>query len=294
MSINVSIRRASLLSIIMLAGSLGSCSPEKGPAPRAAGPSKVPSGDREAASPSVSEGRSTARQFRRTQRPASSAPPQTTARLVRHSGRSDGKLDYIVVEPVAGDPAQTMVVALHGWGDTPDGFALLPEELDLRQRTIVVRGPLSTGRKGLGWFPRRGWSEAHLASAVADVIELLGRLKRTYPEAPKPVLLGFSQGGMLALEVLARDPGCCRAFVALSAYRLGKAPWVSTQAGLPVFLSAGRGDRVVPPEKTRAVADGLTSRGADVTFAEFDGGHRIPKALRSTLRAFLKGLAPMP
>ena len=87
-------------------------------------------------------------------RPRSVTPPARLARLSRHSGSVNGPIEYIVVEPSRAPENTPIVVALHGWGDNPERFASLAEELDLPVRTIVARGRLAGSRSGRSWFPR--------------------------------------------------------------------------------------------------------------------------------------------
>lgn len=47
-----------------------------------------------------------------------------------------------------------------------------------------------------------------------------------------------------------------------------------------IFISHGAHDRILPIDRCgRRIASGLKTRGYDVTFREFDGGHEIPAGI---------------
>lgn len=226
----------------------------------------------------------------------SAAPPPTNRknRLIRHSGSVTGPIEYLVVEPAPAPEALPLVVALHGWGDQAESFAALAEDLDLPVRTVVARGRQQGGRRGRGWFPRPDPTKEDLAAATGDLAKLLSQLRVTYPNSPKPILYGFSQGGMLALELLARDPSCCRAVAALSARLIGNDVKRAGTNATELLLTMGKRDQVVPAAATRSTGDLMRSMGHRVQYFEFDGRHRIPADARAKLRAFLKGVLASP
>ena len=87
-----------------------------------------------------------------------------------------------------------MLVALHGNGDTTNNFyehAL--DEFSVPARIILLEGPISHG-SGSAW----PWTRDELTrygNAISEVTDLLAV---KYPTKGKPVLLGFSGGGMMA------------------------------------------------------------------------------------------------
>jgi len=215
-------------------------------------------------------------------------PPTREQKLIRHSGRVDGPIEYIVVEPPDAEPETPLVVALHGWGDSPERFARLAEDLDLRVRTIVARGRQTGPRRGRAWFPRGNVASAELERATEDLATLLKQLGKRYPKAPAPLIYGFSQGGMLALELLGSNPTCCSGVAALSArfVRAAERPLVSGKTA--VFLSAGNKDEVVSLGDTKAAKKRLEDAGHTVELVTFDGRHTVPSVARLALRTYIE------
>ncbi len=211
---------------------------------------------------------------------------------MRHSGSLKGPIEYAVVEPADAKPDTPLVIALHGRGDKTDNFSSVAETLGLRVRSIVARGPVPWGR-----FNARQWwnmsaqdKAAALAQAVDRLDALLVQLKVTYPKAGKPVVYGFSQGGMLALQALARRPGRFKAVAALSASlpsTEGNAKPTKEQAAVPVMLTVGTRDRVIPAQRTAAAAAALMTLGYAPKTVSFKGGHTIGRAAMDALREFV-------
>ena len=120
-------------------------------------------------------------------------------------------------EVVTGDIGEKsnlpIVVVLHGLGGTPQNLAKLFRRWDTPARVLLPFAPHPYGQ-GASWFPR-----AHpvrhtspdivtddLSKATALVNAFLDAIKNAYPMAGKPVITGYSQGGMLAYAVAVRYP----------------------------------------------------------------------------------------
>jgi phospholipase/carboxylesterase len=136
-----------------------------------------------------------------------------------------------------------------------------------------------------------------LASArrrLQGAIETL--LAGTTGLGPERVVLGgFSQGGMLATDLALHWEQRPAALVALSSVPVTAETWrklAPRRAGLPVILSHGRQDPVLPYSEGEALRDLLTTAGLSVDFIPFDGPHTVhPDALDRVAR-LLGGLLP--
>lgn len=218
--------------------------------------------------------------------------------LTRHSGSLVGPIEYMVVEPANASPTTPIVIALHGRGDKAENFARVAEQLGQRVRTLVARGPVTWGRfNGRQWWNmNRTDADVALADAVDQLATMVGQVAKKYPQAGKPVVYGFSQGGMLALQTLARRPGLFKAVAALSAKLPkddGNARPTAPQR-IPVLVAAGKNDRMVPVAQTRAATKALEALGYGVEVLEFEGGHTISKPVTAALKAFIAKHGPVP
>jgi len=109
-------------------------------------------------------------------------------------------------------------------------------------------------------------------------------------EAHPFVLGGFSQGAMVACEVAFASHEPLAALVILSGTPLDRAGWrprMATRKGMPVFMSHGRADNILPFDLAERLRADLVAAGVDVTFVPFDGGHEIPEVVVTALGEFL-------
>jgi len=211
-----------------------------------------------------------------------------------------------------------LVVLLHGFGAPGDDLVPLAPELALPPavRLLFPAAPLALAE---GFMEARAWwlidwerreralaagrmldlSEEEpdgLAEARARVIALLDAAAADLGAAPGATVLGgFSQGAMLACDVALTEPIPLAGLVLLSPTLVARARWAErapSRAGLPVFMSHGRRDPVLPFPMAERLRDLLIGAGLAVGWHPFDGGHGIDPALLGPLRRFLLGAAP--
>jgi predicted esterase len=163
-----------------------------------------------------------------------------------------------------------MLIALHGNGDTAKNFyETALDDISVPARIILLKGPISYGG-GRAW----PWSDADFAQygkAVSQASELMAD---KYPTAGKPMLLGFSGGGMMAYYQAVNHGDTYSYIVAVSGQlpeaRLGDEP---TRPGAEVHAFHGKSDNVVALGGGKAAASLLQAKGVHVTLTEFAGGH---------------------
>ena len=174
-------------------------------------------------------------------------------------------------EPVAAKVLQTggasegdtlpLVIALHGRGGDPGSMASVLARLDVPARVVVPRAPLRSG-KGWAWFrPRaRAADQERFGDAVRtagdDLAALVEGVVAEHPTCGGVTVVGFSQGGMVALAYAGAHPETVDQVVAIAA-------WVpealQPDASVRVTLLHGEDDRRVPYRWARG--DGPAPRG---------------------------------
>jgi phospholipase/carboxylesterase len=178
--------------------------------------------------------------------------------IVKYSGNS-GRNDKL-----------PMLVALHGNGDTPNNFYNTTlNQLNSPARIVLLKGPIPHG-SGSAW----PWSAADFSrygKAINEAVELLA-LK--YLTIQKPILLGFSGGGMVAYYQAVKH-GNSYSYVfpvsgQLSNDLLGEKLF---RQGAKVFAFHGKNDSVVSLGGGRKAVNILQENGVEVEYVEFDGGH---------------------
>ena len=195
----------------------------------------------------------------------------------------------------------TTVVMLHGFGASADDLVALARTLyHPRTRYIVPAGPIELSNGGRAWWPMLGharYDEDQVLVAPSEKLELareavralLAKLrKRLAPDAL--VLLGFSQGAMLALDVaLAPNSGVARVAVLSGALLADVVSELSNgKRGTPnVFVSHGRQDPILKFQGAQHLVKVLKEHDLSVRFRAFDGGHEIPEEITADLKAFV-------
>jgi phospholipase/carboxylesterase len=188
------------------------------------------------------------------------------------------------------------VVALHGLGDKPEDFIHALDGLPGPVRVVAVQAPEPWGDDGRAWWTRRvssgDWDAlAGDVAAAADALQpLLEQLNGDESVCGRPVVTGFSQGGMLSFAIAGRHPENIAGAVPVSGMILegvATSPWAPTRA------LHGDADTVVPFAATREAVDTLSAAGEDVTLQAFVGvQHRIPSPVRQAWFRELQALLP--
>jgi phospholipase/carboxylesterase len=197
------------------------------------------------------------------------------------------------------DAAATCVL-LHGFGAPGDDLLGLAGMLDGPIRFAVPAAPLELG--GLYGDSRAWWLidlmrlEDELRRGVArdrrdevpdglpearrQVMAFVDELSERFSiGADQLVLGGFSQGAMLALDVALHRDKPPAALMLMSGTLIAESVWQARMeqlTGVPVMLSHGRRDGLLPFSVAEILRDRLVAAGAEVDWVPFMGAHEIP------------------
>ncbi len=179
------------------------------------------------------------------------------------------------------------VIALHGRGSDAERFAGFVRRLAPGARIISLQAPAAMD-PGFTWLqlrvaePDQEKLTADIRSALQGLRPRLAELRHEPGGCGRPILLGYSQGGVLTLALAAERLGTVAAFVALSGAlpRGYPIPVKKGEASAPVFSFHARQDPLVPVEATRMALRALEVAGVPVTAVELEGGHDPTPQLR--------------
>jgi len=135
---------------------------------------------------------------------------------------------------------------------------------------------------------------AGLTEARGQVQALLAALQAEHQVTPdKLVLGGFSQGAMLATDVVLREAVLPAGLVILSGSLICADDWTPRfvrLSGLPVLQSHGRQDPILSYVLAETLRDKLQAAGAKLQFYPFNGGHGIPGGAVEALAQLMNGV----
>ena len=204
----------------------------------------------------------------------------------------------LVIARPAGQ-AQQLVLLFHGYGADEGDLEPLGRSLaaEFPQACVVsLRSPepCAAGR-GYQWFELQGITEANRAERVARAMPgFLDAIRHWQRETGTTVaqtaLVGFSQGGIMALEST-RDREAPAGRVAGIGARFALLP-TRASAGTTLHLLHGKRDPVMPYALTVETAEHLVRLGADVTadvlpFVGHEAGPEVARCLLQRLRTYV-------
>jgi phospholipase/carboxylesterase len=196
--------------------------------------------------------------------------------------------------------AQQLMLLFHGVGSTaldlvPLGRVLEAEFPDAFIVSVAAPAPSETGG-GRQWFSVRGIGEENrperVAAALPAFIETVARWQRAAGVGTDAVaLIGFSQGGIMALESTRDQPAIAGRVVSIAG-RFALLP-TEPNPGTTLHMFHGKLDPVIPYGYTVEAAQHLVNIGADVTADVIPHvGHQINDELAELMIERLRGHLP--
>ncbi|TVR87481.1 MAG: hypothetical protein EA428_13090 [Spirochaetaceae bacterium] len=219
-------------------------------------------------------------------------------------------LDYR--EHAPGEAQSGTVIMLHGFGANAADLYSLHGVVDpaSQHRWVFPEAPYRSLMLGGGqaWFPRdednimnamsgeyfkdmSNMDPDDLRQSAAEILELAAALELDWS---RTILAGFSQGAMVATECVVGSGTRPAGLALFSGVVVAADRWRSSvadrAAGLPVYHSHGEYDPILSFEAGTALAQFLSTAGADLRSTTFPGGHTIPEAAVEGFTGFVQEL----
>jgi len=186
-----------------------------------------------------------------------------------------------------------LLLILHGYGSHEGDLFSLAPHLPLEPVIAALRAPIPAG-DGWSWFPITDPNAAAevVDSAVNDAATAVLAWLDNLAEPPASVgLLGFSQGGAMALQLMRRAPDRFAFAVQLSGF---VSPGASTgderlaERRPPVFWGRGTADPVIPGVAVDRTQAWLPAHST-LTERIYEGmGHSVSQAELADIVSFLR------
>lgn len=225
-------------------------------------------------------------------------PWQTRLRVLRKGG--NGPPNFVLLHGY-GSAAEHWLPYTQTIPFPPIGQFLFPQAPEMVVRTDGILNGRAWWDLDLAAHRRPGKPGVDLTQEDPRGLERAAQLVRRAMDregntgAHPFVLGGFSQGAVVACEVAFSSDEPLSALVILSGTPIDRAGWRSGMAKrkrLPIFMSHGRADSILPFDLAERLHEELVAAGLAVTFVAFDGGHAIPEEVVTALGAFLARVGP--
>lgn len=193
-------------------------------------------------------------------------------------------LDCQVHRGPAGAP---VLIALHGRGATSEDLVPLGELVAPGFSWVFPDAPRPWPEDapacGLCWYESGPDRAAGIAESRARLTATIAAARTALASGPV-VLLGFSQGALMALDTGLREPSPASLLIALSGYLHED---VGSPASPRTLIAHGTHDDVVPVQRGREAAERLQRRGVPVSYVELPIGHEVPASIVRRVAAFI-------
>ncbi len=197
------------------------------------------------------------------------------------------------VQPPSDPNSRRVMLMLHGWTGNETVMSIFGRGVSTAYWLISPRGPVEASSGGFGWLPvesgnRTGFQEY---AEVTDLLDLQVRHWLNYLNiaTEKIDLMGFSQGGAMALSYLIRHPkriaraACLAGFLPADAEEFLRA---DSLRGKSILIAHGTLDETVPIHLAERTTVQLRSAGAEVAFCREDVGHKLGPDCYKRLESF--------
>lgn len=217
------------------------------------------------------------------------------------------ELIHTLYQPAGNGPFPT-ILTLHGRGANAfDLLGLAPYLCSGKFLMLCPQGPLEMpiGPEAVGyaWYPMSMGGPPDVEAILSSRKKLqtfLDECLRTYRiDEKKLVVLGFSQGGVMAYSLALADPGRFAGLAVLSSWLpkelVPRLNVTDTVQSLPTLVQHGTQDPMIEVARARSSVEALRQLKMPVTFREYEMGHEIRPHSLADLSAWLeeKVLAPI-
>lgn len=216
-------------------------------------------------------------------------------------------LIHTIYEPSGVGPYPT-ILTLHGRGaNALDLLGLAPYLCNGKFLMICPQGPLETpigpDAFGYAWYPMSMGGPPDIGAILSSrkmLQQFLDTCLQRYPiDAKKLVVLGFSQGGVMAYSLALSSPERFAGLAVLSSWLpkelIAKLSIKEGVQSLPTVMQHGSQDQMIEVQRARDSVEQLRALRVPLTYREYDMGHEITPRGLSELSAWLeeKVLSPI-
>ncbi len=187
-------------------------------------------------------------------------------------------LDYELI-PASEENSRRLFIMLHGLGDSLEGYRWFPEAMDLPWMNYLLVNAPDEYYGGLSWFEFPGNLVPGVERSRKLLFELLDAQREHGFPTEQTVLGGFSQGGLMSIDVGLRYPRLFAGIVGISGWVCQPGKLVAELSPVArqqrLLITHGTKDPLLPFAEAREQYHVLKAAGLRLDFREFLKGHTI-------------------
>lgn len=172
-----------------------------------------------------------------------------------------------------------VLLMMHGLGDSHEGYLWLPDALQFPWLHYALPDAPDAYYGGYSWFDIFHDPVPGVRRSYAWLKELLEELHARGFPPDQMIVGGFSQGGLMALEVALRYPRRLAGILCISGAICDPETLLREQSPAArqqrILVTHGRYDEILPFEVTRRQIDQLQRAGIPITWVELEKTHTI-------------------
>ena len=181
--------------------------------------------------------------------------------------------------PATDRGSQRLLIALHGLGDSVDGYRWLPGALGLPWLNYLLVNAPDPYYGGYSWYEFTGDAETGIRRSCRLLFELLDAQRTKGFPTEQTTLFGFSQGCLMTVEVGFRYPHVFAGLVGVSGY-VHQSEKLLTElspvaAKQRLLFTHGTQDPLIPFTEVREQVNELKTAGLSIDWREFVKAHTI-------------------
>ena len=187
-------------------------------------------------------------------------------------------------------------IVLHGWGANQHDLVPFVRNLNLKNYySFFPNAPFDvpgTAGRGKGWFsfPINDESENELVQSKVQLLAHINEVEKRGFSLTNIVIMGFSQGAAMALEILLSKRKRIGAVISLSGFLIDGSNFHTLNDAIkqtPIFLAHGQHDTILPLKRAKLSAKALKNAGLKITWREYPMAHEIIADEVEDIRGFL-------
>jgi phospholipase/carboxylesterase len=185
-----------------------------------------------------------------------------------------------------------LLVMLHGLGDSIEGYRWLPEAMNLPGLNYLLINAPDDYFGGYSWFDFAGDVVPGVRRSRKLLFELLDTTRAKGFPTSQTVIGGFSQGGLMSVEVGLRYPHRLAGVLCLSGRVCEPEELIQelspVAARQRLLVTHGTLDPLIPFAEVRAQVNALRAAGLQIEWHEFAKAHTIIEPELEVIRSFVQ------